>query len=82
MSSDMRSPDKITIDSWAEGDVVGETRQEGPRVGDSVKIVQVLVRVKENTDPAALQASEEERLSLFRRVRDQMRRYLRGFPPA
>ena len=56
MSRDMRSPDKITIDSRPESDVVGETRQEGPRVGDSVKIVQVLVRVKENVDPTALQA--------------------------
>jgi arsenate reductase len=32
-------------------------------------------------DPAAMQGSEEERLALFRRVRDEMRRYLRGFPP-
>ena len=33
-------------------------------------------------DPAALQGSEEERLALFRSVRDEMRRYLREFPPA
>jgi len=52
----MRSPDKITIDSWAESDVVGETRQEGPRIGDSVNIVQILVQIKENVDPAPLQA--------------------------
>jgi arsenate reductase len=32
-------------------------------------------------DPAALQGSEEERLTAFRRVRDEMREYLRGFPP-
>ena len=32
-------------------------------------------------DPAALQGSEEERLVLFRRVRDEIREYLRGFPP-
>jgi arsenate reductase (thioredoxin) len=32
-------------------------------------------------DPAALQGSEQERLALFRRVRDEMRRYLQGFPP-
>lgn len=32
-------------------------------------------------DPAALQGSEEERLALFRRVRDQIRRYLATFPP-
>jgi arsenate reductase len=32
-------------------------------------------------DPAALQGSEEERLALFRRVRDEMRRYFQGFPP-
>ena len=32
-------------------------------------------------DPAALQGSEEERLSFFRRVRDEMRHYLDGFPP-
>jgi len=31
-------------------------------------------------DPAALQGSEEERLALFRRVRDEIRHYLRGFP--
>lgn len=30
-------------------------------------------------DPAALQGSEEERLALFRRVRDELRRYLRDF---
>jgi arsenate reductase (thioredoxin) len=32
-------------------------------------------------DPAALQGSEEERLALFRRVRDEIRQYLRNFPP-
>jgi arsenate reductase len=32
-------------------------------------------------DPAALEGSEAERLALFRRVRDEMRRYLQGFPP-
>jgi arsenate reductase len=31
-------------------------------------------------DPAALQSSEEGRLRLFRRVRDEMRRYLSTFP--
>jgi arsenate reductase len=31
-------------------------------------------------DPAALEGSEEERLDLFRRVRDEMRLYLQGFP--
>jgi arsenate reductase (thioredoxin) len=31
-------------------------------------------------DPAALQGSEEERLALFRRVRDEIRQYLRDFP--
>jgi arsenate reductase len=31
-------------------------------------------------DPAVLQASEEERMTLFRRVRDDIRQYLRGFP--
>ncbi len=31
-------------------------------------------------DPAALQGSEEERLALFRRVRDEIRTYLRTFP--
>ncbi len=30
-------------------------------------------------DPAALKASEEERLTLFRRVRDELRTYLRTF---
>jgi len=33
-------------------------------------------------DPAAQQGSEEERLALFRRVRDQMRHYLAAFPPS
>jgi arsenate reductase len=32
-------------------------------------------------DPAALQGSEQERLAAFRRVRDEIRRYLRDFPP-
>ena len=32
-------------------------------------------------DPAALEGSEEERLAAFRRVRDELRRYLRDFPP-
>jgi protein-tyrosine-phosphatase len=31
-------------------------------------------------DPAALQGTEEERLSLFRRVRDEIRDYLKVFP--
>ena len=33
-------------------------------------------------DPAALEGPEEERLAAFRRVRDQLRRYLRDFPPS
>jgi arsenate reductase len=32
-------------------------------------------------DPAALKGSEEERLALFRRVRDEIREYLKAFPP-
>ena len=31
-------------------------------------------------DPAALEGTEDERLSLFRRVRDEIRDYLRVFP--
>ena len=31
-------------------------------------------------DPAALQGSEAERLALFRRVREELRRYLSTFP--
>jgi arsenate reductase (thioredoxin) len=31
-------------------------------------------------DPAALAGSEEDRLALFRRVRDEIREYLRAFP--
>jgi arsenate reductase len=31
-------------------------------------------------DPAALEGSEEERLAAFRRVRDELRKYLREFP--
>jgi arsenate reductase len=33
-------------------------------------------------DPAALQGSEAEKLAVFRRVRDEMRQYLQGFPEA
>ena len=33
-------------------------------------------------DPAAVDGGEEERLAAFRRVRDEIRDYLRGFPPA
>jgi arsenate reductase len=32
-------------------------------------------------DPAALAGSEQDRLALFRRVRDEIRAYLKGFPP-
>jgi arsenate reductase len=32
-------------------------------------------------DPAALQGSEEQRLAFFRRVRDEIRTYLKTFPP-
>jgi arsenate reductase (thioredoxin) len=31
-------------------------------------------------DPAAFQGTEEEQLALFRRVRDEMRDYLKNFP--
>ena len=31
-------------------------------------------------DPAAVEGDEEERLAAFRRVRDEIRAYLRGFP--
>jgi arsenate reductase len=33
-------------------------------------------------DPAEMKGSQEERLAVFRRVRDELRTYLRGFPPA
>lgn len=33
-------------------------------------------------DPAASAGSNEERLAAFRRIRDQIREYLRGFPPS
>jgi arsenate reductase len=32
-------------------------------------------------DPAATRGSEQERLAVFRRVRDEIRSYLRTFPP-
>jgi arsenate reductase len=32
-------------------------------------------------DPAALEGSEQDRLALFRRVRDEIRTYLKAFPP-
>jgi arsenate reductase len=31
-------------------------------------------------DPAAVQGSDEERLNSFRKIRDEIRSYLRGFP--
>jgi arsenate reductase len=31
-------------------------------------------------DPAAFQGTEEERLTVFRRVRDELREYLKDFP--
>lgn len=34
------------------------------------------------SDPAESSGSEAERLALFRRVRDQIREYLRTFPPS
>ncbi len=33
-------------------------------------------------DPAALQGSEEERRTLFRHVRNEIREYLKSFPPS
>jgi len=33
-------------------------------------------------DPAAVEGSEEKRLATFRTVRDELRSYLKGFPPA
>jgi len=33
-------------------------------------------------DPAAVEGDAEQRLAAFRRVRDEIRDYLRGFPPA
>jgi arsenate reductase (thioredoxin) len=33
-------------------------------------------------DPAAARGSQEERLAVFRRVRDEIRSYIRNFPPA
>jgi arsenate reductase len=39
------------------------------------------VKVHHNfEDPAALQDSEEERLAAFRRIRDEIRDYMHGFP--
>jgi arsenate reductase (thioredoxin) len=40
-------------------------------------------RIHQNfLDPAAAAGSNEERLAAFRRIRDQIREYLRGFPPS
>ncbi len=33
-------------------------------------------------DPSNAKGTEEERVAIFRRVRDEMREYLRGFPPS
>ena len=40
----------------------------------------LLKEVKEGEDPAALQGTEEERLALFRRVRNEIRDYLKTLP--
>lgn len=34
------------------------------------------------SDPAAVEGSEEKRLGAFRKVRDELRSYLTGFPPS
>jgi arsenate reductase len=40
------------------------------------------IRIHRNfNDPAALQGSEEQRLAFFRRIRDEIRAYLKTFPP-
>lgn len=33
-------------------------------------------------DPAAVEGSEQEKLAAFRRIRDEIRNFLRAFPPA
>jgi arsenate reductase len=33
-------------------------------------------------DPAAVEGSEQDRLAAFRRIRDEIKKYLEGFPPA
>jgi len=33
-------------------------------------------------DPAVFEGTEQDRLAFFRKVRDQIREYLRSFPPA
>jgi arsenate reductase len=33
-------------------------------------------------DPAAVEGSDEDKLAAFRRVRDQIREFLKGFPPS
>jgi len=39
------------------------------------------VKIHQNfEDPAALQGSEQERIATFRRVRDEIRQYLRNLP--
>jgi arsenate reductase len=43
--------------------------------------VQATIIHRSFEDPAMAQGSQDERLAIFRRVRDELREYFRGFPP-
>jgi len=51
----------------------------GHDAGDSFEVESAGTRPG-HVRPAALQGTEEERLALFRRVRDEIRDYLKAFP--
>jgi arsenate reductase len=54
--------------------VTGPSRGSSPTPSPAAKKLH-----RDFEDPAALQGSEEQRLALFRRVRDELREYLKGF---
>ena len=52
MTGDVGGPYGGAVDAVPEGDVVGEGRQEGPRIVDPGQVVQVLVRVEQHVRPS------------------------------
>jgi len=55
--------------------VCDNARESCPLFPDGTTVIH-----RSSEDPAALQATEEERLALFRRVRDEMAAYLATLP--
>jgi arsenate reductase len=73
-----KSVDEFTGKSFDYVLTVCDNAKESCPVFFSGKIVTIHQNFE---DPAALQSCEEQRLALFRRVRDEMRHYLHDFPP-